>query len=101
MPVVSWCSAGFVLFCVFVNYWLFAMVPLNMTCLHCLQHSFFEHLFNLYYTKLSWVCQHNVATLKLSGAFLQSCFCLLLTQALKVCFCQQQALYVSETNCNS
>ena len=24
-------------------------VPLNMTCLHCLQHSLFEHLFNLYY----------------------------------------------------
>ena len=25
------------------------MVPLNLTCLHCLQYSFFEHLFNLYY----------------------------------------------------
>ena len=25
------------------------MVPLNMTYLHCLQHSLFEHLFNLYY----------------------------------------------------
>jgi len=24
------------------------MVPLNMTYLHCLQHSMFEHLFNLY-----------------------------------------------------
>ena len=24
------------------------MVPLKLTCLHCLQHSFFEHLFNLY-----------------------------------------------------
>jgi len=24
------------------------MVPLNMTCLHCLQHSLFVHLFNLY-----------------------------------------------------
>jgi len=24
------------------------MVPLNLTCLHCLQHSFIEHLFNLY-----------------------------------------------------
>jgi len=24
------------------------MVPLNMTYLHCLQHSLFEHLFNLY-----------------------------------------------------
>ena len=26
------------------------MVPLNMTYLYCLQHSLFEHLFNLYYT---------------------------------------------------
>jgi len=26
------------------------MVPLNMTYLHCLQHSLFEHLFNLYYS---------------------------------------------------
>jgi len=29
----------------------FVMVPLNMTCLHCVQHSFCEHLLNLYYTK--------------------------------------------------
>jgi len=27
----------------------FVMVPLNLTNLHCLQHSFFEHFFNLYY----------------------------------------------------
>jgi len=27
----------------------FVMVPSNMTYLHCLQHSFFELLFNLYY----------------------------------------------------
>jgi len=26
----------------------FVMVPLNLTYLHCLQHSLFEHLFNLY-----------------------------------------------------
>ena len=26
----------------------FVMVPLNLTYLYCLQHSFFEHLFNLY-----------------------------------------------------
>jgi len=25
------------------------MVPLNLTYLHCLQHSLFEHIFNLYY----------------------------------------------------
>ena len=24
-------------------------MPLNLTCLHCLQHSSFEHHFNLYY----------------------------------------------------
>ena len=28
------------------------MVPLNMTYLHCLQHSLFEHLFNLYYVHI-------------------------------------------------
>jgi len=27
----------------------FGMVPLNLTYLHCLQHSLFEHLFNLYH----------------------------------------------------
>ena len=27
----------------------FVMVPLHLTCLHCLQHSFFEQLFSLYY----------------------------------------------------
>jgi len=27
----------------------FVTVPLNLTYLHCLQHSFFGHLFNLYY----------------------------------------------------
>jgi len=27
----------------------FVMVPLNLIYLHCLQHSFFEHLFNLYW----------------------------------------------------
>jgi len=37
----------FVLFCVFVFYRPFCHVPLNLTYLHCLQHSFFEHL-NLY-----------------------------------------------------
>ena len=32
--------------CVFLT-GQFAMVPLNLACLHCLQHSFFEHIFNL------------------------------------------------------
>ena len=26
-----------------------SFVPLNLTYQHCLQHSFFEHLFNLYF----------------------------------------------------
>jgi len=28
----------------------FVMVPFNLTYLHCLQHSLFEHIFNLYVT---------------------------------------------------
>ena len=27
----------------------FVIVPINLTCPHCLQHFFFEHLFHLYY----------------------------------------------------
>jgi len=34
--------------CVFLCTGHFVMVPLNLTSLHCLQHSFFEHLYNLY-----------------------------------------------------
>ena len=34
------------------------MVPLNMTYLHCLQHSLFEHLFNLYSATLRYLQQH-------------------------------------------
>jgi len=36
----------FVSICVLVLVRAFVMVPLNMTYLHCLQHSFFEHLLN-------------------------------------------------------
>ena len=39
---VLWCS---VCFCT----GHFVMVPINLTCPHCLQHFFFEHLFHLYY----------------------------------------------------
>jgi len=51
MFVASWCSACFCAdlcdcFCMSSH---FIMVALNLTSLHCLQHSFFEHLFNLYY----------------------------------------------------
>ena len=31
------------------------MVPLNMTYLHCLQHSLFEHLLNLYYMLIVYI----------------------------------------------
>ena len=47
--VVSFC----VLSCVSLCTGHFVMVPLNMTYLHCVQHSLFEHLFNLYYDSMS------------------------------------------------
>ena len=39
---VLWCS---VCFCT----GHFVIVPINLTCPHCLQHFFFEHLLHLYY----------------------------------------------------
>jgi len=52
MSVASWCCKSFcVVPCVSFCTGHFVMVPLNMTYLHCLQHSLFEHLFNLYYTR--------------------------------------------------
>ena len=49
MSVASWCCKSFcVVPCVSFCTGQFVMVPLNMTCLHCLQHSLFEHLFHLY-----------------------------------------------------
>ena len=39
---------GVVLFCT----GHFVMVPINLTYLHSLQYSFFEHIFNLYYCKI-------------------------------------------------
>jgi len=38
------------------------MVPLNLTCLHCLQHFFFRDLFNLYYLV---IVKHKVAVVHL------------------------------------
>jgi len=38
----------FVSFCVSFCTGHFVMVPLNLTYLHCLQHSFYEHFFILY-----------------------------------------------------
>ena len=49
MSVASWCCDSFcVVPCASFCTGHFVMVPLNMTNLHCLQHSLFEHLFNLY-----------------------------------------------------
>jgi len=49
MSVASWCCKSFcVVPCVSFCKGHFVMVPLNITCLHCLQHSLFEHIFNLY-----------------------------------------------------
>ena len=42
-----------VLFCVFLCTGRFVMVPLNLTCIQWLQHSFFEHLFSLYDKKVT------------------------------------------------
>jgi len=50
MSVASSCSVCFcAVLCVGFCTVHFVMAPLNLTCLHCLQHSFFEHYFNLYY----------------------------------------------------
>jgi len=49
MSVASWCCMCFcVLLCVSFCTGNFVIVPLNLTYLHCLLHSLFEHLFNLY-----------------------------------------------------
>jgi len=54
MSVASWCCKSFcVVPCVSFCTGHFVMVPLNMTCLHCLQHSLFEHLFNFYYMAIT------------------------------------------------
>ena len=37
----------------------FVMVPLNLTYLHCLHHSLFEHLFNLYFTVFTSIYEVN------------------------------------------
>jgi len=56
MSVASWwCKSFFVVPCASFCTDHFVMVPLNMTYLHCLQHSLFEHLCNLYSDKNSWM----------------------------------------------
>ena len=54
----------FVALCVIFCTGHFVMVPLNLTNLHCLQHSLFEHLFKLYFTFIE-----NLQTFKLLKNF--------------------------------
>ena len=50
MSVASLCSTYLcVVLCVGLCTGQFVMVPLNLTYLHYLKHSFFEHLFNLFW----------------------------------------------------
>jgi len=57
MSVESWCSACFcAVLCVCFCTGYFVIVTLNLTCLHCLQHSYSEHHFNLYYL---FICFNN------------------------------------------
>ena len=73
----------FVLFCVlFLCTGHFITVPLYLTYLHCLQHSVFEHLFNLYciggcgklfVTDLSFNCM--IFTIVSSGKRYKHCEC--------------------------
>jgi len=72
MAIASWCSVCFVLFCVFVFCTgRFVMVPLNLTCLHCLQHSFFEHHFNLYFILTPYQCKNIIACPAITGCEIQ------------------------------
>ena len=64
MSVASWCCTCFcVVLCVSFCTGRFVMVPLNLTYLNCLQHSFYEHLFTLYW--------HYIIT---SFSYLPVCF---------------------------
>ena len=52
MSVASQCCPCFcVVLCVSFCTGHFVMLPLNLTYLHCLQRSLFEHLFNLFYER--------------------------------------------------
>jgi len=65
MYVASWCCKCFcVVLCVSFCTGHFAMVPFNLKYLHCLQHSSFEHLFNLLYNLLGLVFIACVAFVK-------------------------------------
>jgi len=66
---VLWCS---VCFCT----GHFVMLPINLTCPHCLQHFFFEHLFHLYniffkifLMKSPYKCGCDISPLMYQGRF--------------------------------
>jgi len=48
----------------------FVMVALNLTYLNCLQHSFFEHFFNLYYKVQCVLLPKHGAVRRLSVSFI-------------------------------
>ena len=61
MSVTSWCSTCF---CVVLSVGFctgyFVMVLLNLTYLHCLQHCFNEHHFNLYYSHTDMTSKSSI-----------------------------------------
>jgi len=68
MYVASWCCMCVcVVPCVSFCTGHFVMVPLNMTYLHCLQHSLFEHLSNLYWHVY---IVYNILSLNISSIYI-------------------------------
>jgi len=64
MYVASWCCTRFcVVLCISFCTGHFVMVPLNLTYLHCLKHSLFKHLFNLYFNRQDPEYLNNILTL--------------------------------------
>ena len=91
MYVASWCSACF---CVvlFVGFCTghFVKVPLNLTYQHCLQHSFFEHLFNLYLFKRQCIKINYQNIFILIGVYVgcaEVCHCFNICQLVSIRLC--------------
>ena len=74
MSVASWCSACFcAVLCVCFCTGRFVMVPFNLTCLHCLQHIFFEHHFNLYFYYIKIAAGRSISDMDSDCLFLSAC----------------------------
>jgi len=72
VPCVSFCTGHFV------------MVPLNMTYLHCLQHSLFENLFNLYYSsEFNWENGKPSCSIACMGKQPHRLFCICISVVMK------------------